>query len=84
MARFRNHRDQKKIVRNCLFHIMKLFYEQQSKTNIAQNLVKIRKCRLPKNKTTFFLYFLNRTLMSKKAPFKKCVKKSGHYIFKKK
>ena len=52
-----------------------IFTNIRAKKIIAQNLVRIRKCRLPKNKSTFLPYFLNGTLVSKKAPFKKYMKK---------
>ena len=35
IARLRDHSDKIKVVRNCLFHIMKLFYEHQSEKIIA-------------------------------------------------
>ena len=96
MACFRDHSNKIKVVRNCLFHIMKLL--------LLKIMSKIRKWHLPKNKTTFFTYFLNGTLVSKEAlfctgdkalvqkstffltlsPFKKFYEKSCCYIFKKK
>ena len=57
MACFRYHSNIIKVVRNCLFHIMKLLLQTPERKNIAQNLVKIRKCHPSKNKTTFFTYF---------------------------
>ena len=65
----------------CFKYNEAIFTNIRAKKNIVQNLVNIRKGPLPKNKTTFFTYFLNGTLVSKKAPFKKCMKKSCRYIF---
>ena len=55
MTCFRDHSNKIKVDTNSLFHMMKaIFTNIRTKKWIAQNLVKVRKCRLPKNEMTFF------------------------------
>ena len=58
MARFRDHSNQiKSGWKLSVSYNEAIFKNIRAKKIIAQNLVKIRKCHLPKNKTTFFTYF---------------------------